>query len=211
MERQTQSDNTKRIAKNTLFLYIRMFLMMGVSFFTTREVLRILGVENFGIYNLVGGIVVLFSFLNTAMLSSTQRYLNYELGRKQGVSVVNKVFSSCVTIHVAIALTVFLVAEIIGSWFLNKYLCIPEERMFAANIVYQFSVLGTVVNIIRAPYNAAIISYEQMDVFAYMGIAESFLKLGIVYILFLYKMDVLILYAVLMFIVILLVTLLYYF
>ena len=206
---QTQTDNTKRIAKNTILLYVRMLLMMGISFFTTREVLRILGVVDFGIYNVVAGIVVLFVFLNNAMVTSTQRYLNFEIGKSSSTLQINKIFSSCLTIHIGIAIVVWFVAEVIGVWFVNNYLDIPDGRMEAANIVYQCSILGAVINIFRTPFNAVIVSYEKMNVYAYMGIIETLMKLGVVYLLFAFRFDALVLYSLLMLLVVFLTTVLY--
>lgn len=172
--------NNKRIAKNTLMLYVRMILIMLVNLYTSRVILKTLGVEDFGIYNIVGGIVVLFSFINTAMVASTQRFLNYELG-KNNVDEAQKIFSSSLTIHLAIVLVIVVLAETLGLWFLNRYINIPEERFTAANWAYQFSILTFVINIIRTPYNASIIAYEKMSYYAYISIVEVILKLLIVY------------------------------
>ncbi|MBW9199786.1 lipopolysaccharide biosynthesis protein [Bacteroidales bacterium SW299] len=186
--------DNRRIAKNTVMLYFRMFLVMGVSLFTSREVLRILGVEDLGVYNIVGGIIVLFSFLNNAMVSATQRFLNFELGRNNQEQA-SRVFSMSVNVHALIALAVLVGGETIGLWFFNTYLNIPIDRRYAAGWVYQFSILAAVVNIMRAPYNACIITYERMSSFAYISIIEVILKLLIVYLLLLSVIDKLILYA----------------
>ena len=207
--KNSESANNKRIAKNTAMLYVRMFLVMGVTLFTSREVLRILGVDDFGIYNIVGGIIVLFTFLNSAMTTSTQRFLNFELGRGR-LDNVSKYFSASVTIHILIAIVTLLVGEIIGVWFLNEYIKIPEGREYAANWTLHFSLLGAAVNIIRTPYNAAIIAYEKMSFYAYISIIEVLLRLGVVYLLLIGDFDKLILYSVLMFIVICVVTFFYY-
>ena len=188
--------DNKRIAKNTFMLYIRMFLVMGVSLFTSREVLRILGVEDFGIYNLVGGVIVLFSFLNNAMISATQRFLNFELGRNDLIQA-SRIFSMSVNVHTGIAFLVFLGGETVGLWFFNTYLNIPIERKWAADLVYQFSIFASILNIMRAPYNACIIAYERMSSFAIISIVEVILKLLIVYLLLLCTGDKLILYAIL--------------
>lgn len=193
------SQNNRRIAKNTLMLYVRMILIMLVSLYTSRVILNTLGVENFGIYNIVGGIVVLFSFINNAMVSSTQRYLNYELGR-QNIDEAQKIFSASLTIHFIIAAIIIFLSETIGLWFLNKYINIPEGRIAAANWVYQFSILTFAVNIIRTPYNASIIAYEKMSFYAYISIIEVILKLLIVYAIVIFA-DRLIAYSVLVFIV----------
>ena len=201
------SQNNKRIAKNTLMLYVRMILIMLVSLYTSRVILKTLGVENFGIYNIVGGIVVLFSFINNAMVSSTQRYLNYELGR-QSLDEAKKIFSASLTIHFIIAGIIIFLSETIGLWFLNKYINIPEGRIVAANWVYQFSILTFAVNIIRTPYNASIIAYERMSFYAYISIIEVVLKLIIVYAIVIFA-DRLIAYSVLVFIVAILILICY--
>ena len=165
----TISVNNKRIAKNTLLLYIRMLLTMLVSLYTSRVVLNALGVEDFGIYNVVGGVVSMFGFINTAMAASTQRYLTFELGRGNKEQLF-KVFSTSVQIHACIALLIVLLAETIGLWFLYHKMTIPAGRMDAALWVYQFSILSTVVLIMSVPYNASIIAHERMSAFAYISV-----------------------------------------
>ena len=165
------SANNKRIAKNTLLLYVRMLFTMVVSLYTSRVVLNTLGVEDFGIYNVVGGIVVLLSFLNNAMAGATQRYLNVELGRGDAVALRN-VFSASLLIHIGVALAIFVLAETVGLWFLNSCMNISEARMDAANWVYQFSVAAFMVSVVSVPYNAVIIAHERMSAFAYISILE---------------------------------------
>lgn len=196
----------KRIVKNTLFMYLRMLLTMVVSLYTSRVVLRTLGVDDYGIYNIVGGVVVLFTFINSAMASGTQRHLSYELGKKDEGNIT-EVFSACLKIHLLLAVVIFILAETIGLWFLNTQMNFPANRMEAVNWVYQFSIFGCVASIVRVPYNAAIIAYERMSFYAYMGIIEAVLKLVVVYLLLFFAMDKLILYSILMFAVILLITL----
>jgi len=203
----TTSSN-KRIAQNTLSLYFRMILTMAVSLYTSRVVLATLGIEDFGIYNVVGGIVVMFGFLNTAMSVATQRFLAFEIGRNDTLQL-NKVFSSSILIHIIIATLILLVAESIGLWFLNTQLFIPTERIEAANWVYQFSVFAFVVNVISVPYNALIISHEEMGVYAYISILEVILKLLIVYLLNCFGFDKLKFYALLVFFVSLSIRLIY--
>lgn len=181
-------------------LYIRMFLIMGVTFYTTRVILQELGVKDYGIYNAVGGVVVLLAFLNNAMVTATQRFLNFELGRGN-IENLRRSFSMSLTAHFSIALLVLVLAESIGLWFFYAKMNIPADRMNAALWVFHFSVLTMLVNIIRAPYNACIIAYERMDFYAYLSIAEVFLKLAVVYLLKLNIYDSLILYAVLTFVV----------
>ena len=194
----TYSANNKRIAKNTLLLYVRMLFTMVVSLYTSRVVLNTLGVEDFGIYNVVGGIVVLLSFLNNAMAGATQRYLNVELGRGDAVALRN-VFSASLLIHIGVALAIFVLAETVGLWFLNSCMNISEARMDAANWVYQFSVAAFMVSVVSVPYNAVIIAHERMSAFAYISILEVTLKLAVVYVLMLVDADKLKLYAMLLF------------
>lgn len=188
------SQRNKRIAKNTLLLYMRTILVLLISLYTSRIILKVLGVEDFGIYNIVGGIVVLFSFISNAMAAGTQRFLTYEIGR-QDTRELQRVFSMSINCHIILSLIVFLLAETIGLWFVNTYLNIPESRMAAANWVYQFSVLTLCLNILRTPYNASVIAHEKMSFFAYMSIIEVTLKLIIVFILQSAPGDKLIVYA----------------
>ena len=183
-----------RIAKNTLALYVRTGVTMSVSLFTSRIILQTLGVEDFGIYSVVGGVVVLFSFLNAAMSSATQRFLNFELGRGDAVQTA-RVFSMSMSVHFCIAGAVLVLAETLGLWFLNTQLNIPAGRMVAANWVYQFSIASTLLGIMLVPYNATIIAYERMGFYALMSVATAFLRLGIVFLLVFGNADKLILYA----------------
>ena len=204
----SNSANNKRIAKNTILLYFRMLLTMAVTLYTSMVVLKTLGVDDFGIYNIVGGVVVLFSFLNNAMSTATQRFLNFEMGRGTEGNV-NRMFSMSMTAHLSIALIVVILSETIGLWFLNTQLNIPADRMNAANWVYQFTILTFCIQIIRVPYNASIIAYEKMSFYAYIGIIEVILKLLIVFLLLFFGWDKLKLYAVLTFGVTLIVLVLY--
>lgn len=201
-------DNNKRIAKNTLALYIRMLFMMGITLYTSRVMLKVLGVEDFGIYNVVGGVVVLFAFLNTVMSSATQRFLSYDLGCMD-FTQMRKTFSVSMTVHLYIVLAIILLSETVGVWFLNTQMDIPAERMTAANWVFQFSVVNCCLKTIRVPYNATIIAYEKMSFFAYMGILEVVLGLLAVYVLLWLPADKLALYAGLVCLVSLLVLLFY--
>jgi len=190
------SSNNKRIAKNTVALYIRMLVIVAISLYTSRVVLATLGVSDFGIYNVVGGVVILFSFLNSSMASTTQRFLNIELGKGDETSAT-RVFSMGINCQFIIIGLFLLLAETIGLWYMNTYIKIPEGRMVAAQWVYQISVLTACVNIYYAPYNGAIIAYERMGVYAYVSIIEAVLKLGIVYLLTIGNFDKLILYGLL--------------
>ncbi len=194
------SQNNKRIAKNTLLLYFRMLLMMFVSLFTSRVVLDKLGVTDYGIYNVVGGIVMMLGFLNGSMSNAVQRYLSFELGRnnKEGV---NRIFNVSLLAHGGIALFVLIIMELVGVWYLNTYMNIPSGRMEAANWVLQCSIFTTLFTIVQVPYNAIIISKEQMGIYAYISILEVVLKLLIVYLLAIENMDKLKLYSVLVMVV----------
>lgn len=175
MSTESQS-NSKRIAKNTLLLYVRMLLLMVVSLYTSRVILNALGVEDYGIYNVVGGVVTMFSMLSGSLTAAIQRFLNFELGTGN-TEKLKKVFSSAVTIQIGLAVIIVILAETVGLWFMNTKLVIPEERMIAANWCYQFSVLTFAVNLINVPYNAAIIAHEKMSAFAYISIVEALAKL----------------------------------
>lgn len=185
-----------------------MILIMVVSLYTSRIVLKVLGVEDYGIYNVVGGVVVMFGFINSSMSSSTQRFLTFTLGRED-FEQLKRVFNLSVTIHLIIAGIIFVLAETIGLWFLNTQLTISSERMNAANWVYQFSIFSFMVNVMSVPYNAVIVSHEKMNIYAYMSILEAALKLIIVILLQEAGFDKLKLYAILVFTVSLIIRVLY--
>lgn len=193
----SQSNNNKRIAKNTLLLYFRMLFMMAVSLYTSRVVLNTLGVEDYGIYNVVGGVVAMFGFINGSMSSATQRYITFALG-KGDKTRLQTVFSTTLQIHTLIAGIIVLLGETIGLWFLYNKMQIPADRMDAAFWVLQCSIVATVVMIISVPYNADIIAHEKMLAFAYISILEVVLKLVIVYMLVVFSFDKLILYVFLL-------------
>ena len=151
------SSNNKRIAKNTLLLYARMLMLMFIALFTSRVNLQSLGIVDYGIYNVVGGIVVMFSVLSGSLSAAISRFLTYELG-KGDIEKLKCVFSSSVTIQFILSGIIVLLAETIGLWFLNEKMVIPPNRIIAANWVYQFSVITFVLNLISIPYNAAIIA-----------------------------------------------------
>lgn len=192
--------NNKRIAKNTMLLYIRMLFTMGIMLYTSRVILQELGVVDFGIYNVVGGIIAMFAFINGGMVSATQRYLTFEIGTGN-TGKLKEIFSSALQIHSLIALVIVILGETIGLWFLYNKLVIPGNRMPAALWVYQCSILACVINIISIPYNADIVAHEKMSAFAYISILEVSLKLLIVYILVFTPFDKLITYAILLLIV----------
>ena len=194
------SNNNARIAKNTIFLYFRMILLMAVSLYTSRVVLSTLGIDDYGIYNVVGGFIGMFAFLNGAMAGCTQRFITIAIGKGDEQNL-KKVFSTCVITHGMIALIVFILAETIGLWFVLEKLVIPETRMTAAMVVYQCSIVSTMVMIMSFPYNADIIAHEKMSAFAYISIFEAFANLGVVYLLYIGLFDKLAFYAVLLLIV----------
>lgn len=204
----TVFDNNKRIAKNTLYLYIRMLFTMGVTLFTSRVVLNTLGVEDFGIYNIVGGIVVMFAFLNSSMSGATSRFLTFEIGMGNHEKL-KKTFSTALTIHFIIAVVVLILGETIGLWWLENKLIIAPNRMVAARWVYHLSILSTMINVTQIPYNAMIIAYEKMNVYAYIEIFNKVLQLGIVYLLIIGYFDKLILYAILTLSVSVIITIIY--
>jgi O-antigen/teichoic acid export membrane protein len=191
----SSEQHTRRIARNTLLLYARMAAMMVVSLWASREVLSVLGASDNNIYAVVGSFVALFWFLNTAMSSATQRFLNVEV--EKGGESVGRVFSTSINIHAAIALVVLVLGETVGLWFVETQLVIPAERMQAARWVYQFALLTSCFNIVRVPYNAMIVAAERMSMYALLTVVEAVLRLGAVLVLVLLPGDKLVLYGVL--------------
>ena len=165
-----QSSN-KRIARNTLMLYIRTFVMMPVSLYTSRIILEVLGENDFGVYNVVGGFIALLSFINSAMTKATQRFLNVELG-KGNHDRVSRVYSMSLLIHFAIAVFIGFVLETVGLYFFETKLNIPPETQDAARVVYHISVVTACLHFIRIPDESSIIAYERMSFFAYVSIIE---------------------------------------
>lgn len=198
----------KRIAKNTVMLYIRMIVIMVVTLYTTRVVLYVLGETDYGIYNIVGSVVVSMVFIQNALMSATQRFLSYEMGLGDRGNVA-MVFSSSLNIHLKFLAIIIVVLETVGLWFLNSILDIPSNRIVAANIVYQFSLLTFCLNLFRIPYNAIIISYESMNIYAILSIVEAILKLSIVITLYYFFSDKLVFYAILIFVITLIINALY--
>ena len=196
MSNQT-SDNNKRIAKNTLLLYVRMLFTMAVSLFTSRVILNTLGVEDYGINNVVGGIVTMFSVLSGSLSASISRFITFELG-KGNLQRLKTIFSTGVNIQLGMSVLIIIIAEAVGIWFLNAKMNIPADRMVAANWVFQCAILTFVLNLLSVPYNAAIIAHEKMSAFAYISVVEVTLKLIIVYMLTISPFDRLKTYAVLL-------------
>lgn len=190
------SVNNKRIAKNTLLLYIRMIVLMLISLYTVRVTLEALGVEDYGIYNVVGGVVAMFSFLKGAISTSSQRYFSIHLA-KGDIKGLNNQFCLNINVYLSLAIAIVVVLETIGLWFLNNKLVISEERLFAANIVYQLSIIAFVLQIFTVPYNALIVAYEKMGAFAYISILEGVMKLLIAYVIIVLSGDKLIMYGLL--------------
>ena len=203
----TESNST-RIAKNTIFLYLRSFFVLLISLYTSRVILEILGVEDFGIYNVVGGIIGLLSFLNSSMASTYQRYFNFEMGRKNKTALTN-LFKSSITVQLIYAIIIVILAETIGLWFLYTQMVIPTDRITAAEWVYQASILSFVLTVFQAPFTALIISNEKMNVFAIVSMLDAILKLVIVFLLPYTNSDKLIAYAILLALITLLDLLIY--
>lgn len=197
MTNLSQGANNKRIAKNTVFLYIRMLLIMIVTFYTSRIVLDVLGEEDYGIYNVVGGVVAMFGFFSSTLSATCQRYFSYELGRGNIAELV-KIFKLNMSVFIVFSLIVFVFAETIGLWFVNTHLTIPHERMPAMNWVYQCAIITFIAHIATVPYKALIVAYEKMSAFAYISIIEVMLSLLAVFSLFFFGSDKLILYGVLL-------------
>lgn len=186
----------KRIAKNTFLLYIRQLISIIISLYTTRLVLQLLGVTDFGLYNVVGGIVPLFTFVTTAMTSASQRFIAVDLG-KNDVEHLKQTFSTLSYIYLVLAFLIFIAAETIGLWYLNNRMVIPTERLCIANIVYQLSILSCIISTISTPYNATIVAHERLDVYAYIGILEVTLRLLLVVLMqFFLNADYLLIYAI---------------
>ena len=174
--------SSARLMKNTILLYFRMVLMMCINLYTSRVVLHTLGVEDYGIYNVVGGVVVMFSFLTDSMTASTQRFLTFELGA-DNKQRLHEVFVTSIHIHVIISLMIIVLGETIGLWFLNEKMVIPPERMTAAHWCFHLSIFSTVLDVLSYPYISAIIAHEKMKSFAYIAILDALLRLLLVYLL----------------------------
>lgn len=186
--------NNHKIAKNTLLLYVRMFILMAIGLYTSRVVLDVLGVSDYGVYNVVAGFVPMLGYLSTVFICVTNRFISFSIGKGNKEDIA-KVFCTAVSVHYIIGGIIVVLAETIGLWFVNTYLNLPSERMFAANCVYQCAIASLFISIISVPYNASIIAHERMDVFAYVSIFESLSKLGAVYLLLICTFDKLIWYA----------------
>lgn len=204
------TSNNKRIAKNTMLLYIRMFLMMVITLYTSRIVLQALGVVDYGVFNVVAGVVTTLGFFNGLLSSASQRFITFSLG-KGDVDALKKITSNCIAVHLILAGVVVLILETIGLWFLNAKLNIPPDRNLAANVIFQCSIVTFVMNIWSIPYNAMIIAHEKMSAFAYISIFEAAFKLIAVYCLLHIQFDRLILYGVITMLIAIIIRLIYSF
>lgn len=191
--------NNQRIAKNTIYLYLRTIVVMLVTLFTSRVILQSLGVEDYGIYNVVGGIITIFSFISSTLSTASQRYITFELG-KGSEGNMSKLFSICLLLHLGLAFIVALIAEPIGLWFINNKLLIPTDRLVAAAWVYHFTILSMIISFLSVPFNALIVAHEKMNAFAVISIVDATLRLIVAYSIMFCSSDKLIIYALLMFI-----------
>lgn len=193
------SENSRRIARNTVLLYFRMFLLMLIGLFTARVVLRTLGVDDYGVYNVVGGAVTVFTFLTSSISAAIGRYLAVALGEGRDADRLRRIFSTGILIQFGIAFLLVLLVETAGLWWVNHRLVIPDGRLEAARLVLHCSLGVLVVNLLAVPYNAAIIAHERMSAFAFVSIFEALLKLAVALLLYFSPFDKLVSYAVLMF------------
>lgn len=202
------SANNKRIAKNTLLLYVRMLLLILVQLYTVPIILKTLGIEDYGIYNVVGGIVTMFSFIGGSLASGSQRFFAFEIGRKDQSRLKN-IFDTTVSIYIILAIIAFIVLEAGGYYFLNTHMKIPANRMYAANWVFQLTILAFIINLISIPYNATVIAHEKMSIFAYVSILECLLKLAVAVLLQFILFDHLIVYSLLICFIAILIRIIY--
>lgn len=182
------SDSNKRIAKNTVMLYFRMFIMMAIGLFTSRVTLQVLGVDNYGINNVVGGVIGMFSLVTGALVNSVSRFLTFELGKKDN-SKLNEVFCTSINVMGLLSIVFFVLSETVGVWFLYNKLNIPADRISAANVVLQCSIAGCIMGLMYIPYNALIIAYEKMSIWAYLSILDVVMKLLVVYAIYISPFD----------------------
>ncbi len=195
----TKSNNSKRIAKNTVVLYARMIVIMLITLYTSRVILHALGASDYGLYNVVGGVVLMLGFLKTSLTSATQRFLSYEMGNPDSDKErLRNVFSLSLTTHFFVALLIVILAETVGLWFLNTHIQIPSGRETAANWIYQFSVISIALSMVTVPYHACVISHEKMSFFALVTIIDAVLKLAISYTIVITPNDRLVTYGFLM-------------
>lgn len=192
--------NTKRMAKNTALLYIRMMVVMIINLYTVRLVFNALGVENYGIYDVVAGVTLILSSVSSVLSTATQRYYSYNIGEKKTERLRN-IFSASINLYAILSLIVLILGETLGLWFINSHLVIPDERMNAANWIYQFSIFSFIFTILQVPYSAATIAHEDMGIFALISTAESVLKLMAALLIFVIPLDRLIIYGAAIFLI----------
>lgn len=205
-----EPQNISRLAKNTGYMYIRMFLVLIVGLYVERIVLHSLGIEDYGIYTLVGGVVTFFIYLKVALTNATYRHLAFEIGRGNDSKELSEIYSMAINCHIILAVALVIIGEVVGVWFLNYHLDIRPERMVAANWVYQFSLLTFAISVVQTPYNSLIIAHEKMNFFALLSVVEVLLKLGVAILLVRFAGDQLILYGGLLAVVTIVVTLVYW-
>lgn len=205
---QDTSSNNKRIAKNTIMLYFRMILIMGVNLYASRVILQILGAEDYGTYNVVGGVVAMLSFINSSLAGGSSRFITFELG-KGSDGDAEKMFRCSATIFYIFSIVCFILLETIGLWFVLTQLNIPDGRETAVFWVYQCSIFSFIVSLLSVTYNALIIAKEHMSAFAYISVFEAVAKLSVLYFLPVLSFDRLIVYAVLLMLVQLVIRIIY--
>lgn len=202
------SENNKRIARNTMILYIRTLFVMLISLYTSRVILQVLGVEDYGVYQVVGGMVSMFSVISVSLSSAISRFITFEIGHGDRQKL-ERIFATSVVIQLILAVVVFVVAEILGYWFMQTQMQIPEGRMQAARWVLHCSLITFCINLISVPYNACIVAHEHMKAFAYVSLIEVIFKLVVCFLLFISPIDKLVFYAVLLTLVAVLIRLIY--
>lgn len=195
----TEVNSHKRLAKNTMFLYLRMIINIGIALYTSRIILNALGEQSYGIYNVVGGTVAIVGFLTSTMSSSTSRFLSISIA-KESVEDTKRIFGTSLLIHLCLAIIILIIGETIGVWFVNAELNYPESQTFAVNVTFQLSLLATCVSITQIPYDAVLVAHENFKVFAYFQIVSSVLKLGVALLLLIIIGDKLIIYSILTFV-----------
>ena len=205
---QDLSSNNKRIARNTIYLYARSIVLLLINLYTSRVTLEVLGVEDYGIYQIVGGVVAIFSMLSSTLVSASQRFITYSLGENI-IENTKKVFSTCISLHIILGIIIVIFLEVFGVYFLNHELNIPSDRLKIAGYVMQFSIATFFVNVISVPFNAAIIAHEKMNAFAFIGVLEGVLKLGAVLLLTVIGFDKLLLYSLFYFLIAVLLRIIY--
>ncbi|MBR4755970.1 MAG: lipopolysaccharide biosynthesis protein, partial [Bacteroidales bacterium] len=191
------SENSRRIAKNTLALYFRMLLLLIIGLYTSRVVLHALGETDLGVYTTVGGFVAMFAVISNSLSSAISRFLTYEMG-KGDKGRLSGIFSTAVIIQLSIAFLIVVLSEVIGPWYIDRYMTIPPERLHSAKVIFQFSVLTFAINLISVPYNASIIAHEKMTAFALIGLFEGVCKLVIALLISVIPMDRLVFYGLAM-------------